>query len=93
VCKECTKSSQRERNKQNRLKQEERNKIVIDKDTPIKNCYRCGRDKYITEFHVGLARCDSCECERGRQYNRDHPEVRQTWTDTHKEQHKQLQAM
>ena len=90
-CKECVKAEQKIRNKEIRRRDE-----MIKKDPQLrqipKSCPGCGREKTLYDFQVGRGKCNECEKKRGREYNHEHPEIRQKWTDDHPERHRELKA-
>ena len=90
-CKECFKAQQRERNKQNR-EEELRIKNDPELQKQTKECKICGKVKSINEFRVKRGECKDCERSYGRQYNEEHHDIRQKWTDEHKERRVELAA-
>lgn len=90
-CKECTKSQQRERNKQSKIKSE---KIKNDDNlkTIPKTCKKCKNVKTVGDFRINRGECLDCERKYGRQYNIDRADVRKKWLINNKERYVKKQA-
>ena len=90
-CKECTKASQRERNKTNKDKRIQSENDPEQMSKP-KKCETCGKIKTVKDFRINRASCIDCEREYGRKYGKKHPEIRRAWHDNNIEHHRELQA-
>jgi len=88
ICKECVKTSQRERNQVAKTKQVTR---YADTST-TKTCKQCGTTKPISAFRINRAKCHDCEKQYGVEYNKTHQDIREKWLENNKDRVKELQA-
>lgn len=90
-CKECTKTNQRERNKQDKEERLEMETNSKQLDT-IKKCKKCGIEKTLNDFRPKRAMCKDCEREYGRNYNKEHKDKRRAWHENNYARHSELNA-
>lgn len=90
-CKECVKAEQRQRNAANK----EKEKIMMS-DPQLrckpKFCPNCQQEKTVADFRINRGECLECERKYGREYNREHQDLRQKYWQDHLDRIHKLQA-
>jgi hypothetical protein len=90
-CKECLKIEQQERNKINKEKSlNNSNNPDMSKETKV--CSKCNEEKSWNEFRINRRTCKDCEKKYGRNYNKEHQDIRKKWQEENKEHFSELKA-